>query len=336
MKNRITWPAALLVLFASILSAQMGRFSIDSSGVRGSTGIPPAFAIPVTAGAPYSGEEYSESVQTLSDGIHITQKNLQRKVYRDSEGRIRNERPLILTPANGDSTVVMPMVIEISDPVAGFQYALDTQRKIAHRQILPPPSALQMAYMNAVMSRGGPMSQMATVGGGGGGSRTGVLGGIIVSAPGAVPPPPPPAGASRSGETAAPARMDVHMTEISSAHGLDPTGTNASQKQPKFTTESLGTQTIDGVLVEGTRTTVTYPIGMMGNDKEFSSTSEAWTSPELKLMVLTKSNDPRSGENTFRINNLSRTPPDAKLFQVPADYTIVDEKGGYTITYGQP
>ena len=102
---------------------------------------------------------------------------------------------------------------------------------------------------------------------------------------------------------------------------------------PRFTDEKIGTQTIDGVLVEGTRSTVTYPVGAMGNDREFSAVTETWMSPDLKIQILSKTNDPRNGENTFRIDNLSRTPPDPMLFIVPSDYTTVDETGSFTIEF---
>jgi len=91
---------------------------------------------------------------------------------------------------------------------------------------------------------------------------------------------------------------------------------------------------IDGVMAEGTRHTTTYPVGMMGNDREFSTVSESWMSPELKIQILSKSNDPRNGENTFRIQNLSRSSPDPLLFLVPPDYTMVDESGAFTIRFG--
>ena len=41
-------------------------------------------------GAPYSAEATTETVQTLSDGNRIQQKNSS-MVYRDSEGRTRRE-----------------------------------------------------------------------------------------------------------------------------------------------------------------------------------------------------------------------------------------------------
>ncbi|HTA47311.1 MAG TPA: hypothetical protein VK789_32935 [Bryobacteraceae bacterium] len=94
--------------------------------------------------------------------------------------------------------------------------------------------------------------------------------------------------------------------------------------RPRFSHESLGTQTIEGVLAEGSRTTVTYPIGSLGNDKPITTTMESWMSPELKMVVLSKNPDPRNGDSTMRLTNISRAEPDALLFQVPPDYEIVE------------
>lgn len=94
-------------------------------------------------------------------------------------------------------------------------------------------------------------------------------------------------------------------------------------EQPQVLIEKLGSQTIEGVLVEGTRTTMTWPVGSwMGNDRPITSVNETWTSPELKVSLLTKRNDPRNGETTQRLTNISRTEPDPALFAPPADYTV--------------
>ena len=50
--------------------------------------------------------------------------------------------------------------------------------------------------------------------------------------------------------------------------------------------------------------------------------TETWFSPELKVMVLKKHNDPRNGEIIYRLTNISRAEPDHSLFEVPADYTV--------------
>jgi TonB family protein len=87
-------------------------------------------------------------------------------------------------------------------------------------------------------------------------------------------------------------------------------------------TESLGKQMIDGVEAEGTRIIETIPAGAVGNERPIEIIRERWYSPELQMVVLHKSVDPRVGETTMRLTNLVRSEPDASLFQVPSDYTI--------------
>jgi hypothetical protein len=87
-------------------------------------------------------------------------------------------------------------------------------------------------------------------------------------------------------------------------------------------TEDLGTQTIEGLLVDGTRTTRTLPVGMEGNDRPLTTVSERWISKELNLLVLSKTTSPAVGEETVRLINISRDDPDPTLFRIPADYTI--------------
>lgn len=109
----------------------------------------------------------------------------------------------------------------------------------------------------------------------------------------------------------------------------------ANALRPQFTTEDLGTQVIEGVLVEGHRQITTFPVGFQGNDRPIVTTSDSWMSPDLKIMVLTKSNDPRSGETTVKLTNLNRGEPDPALFQPPPDYTIAEETGAFTIPFSR-
>jgi hypothetical protein len=87
-------------------------------------------------------------------------------------------------------------------------------------------------------------------------------------------------------------------------------------------TESLGTRTIDGVEVHGTRTTTTIPAGEIGNQAPIHIVSERWHSPELRVVVASRRSDPRFGETNYRLENLVRSEPPAELFQVPGDFTI--------------
>jgi hypothetical protein len=93
----------------------------------------------------------------------------------------------------------------------------------------------------------------------------------------------------------------------------------------KVQTEDLGSQTMEGVLVNGTRTTRTIPAGQIGNDKPLSIVTEVWTSPELKTVVYSKRSDLRMGDQTFKLTNILRAEPDPSLFTVPADFKINDE-----------
>jgi len=92
-------------------------------------------------------------------------------------------------------------------------------------------------------------------------------------------------------------------------------------------TESLGSKTLEGVVAEGTRTTITIPAGQVGNEQPLQTVAESWYSPELQTVVLSKRNDPRSGETVTRYTNISRTEPAHSLFELPSDYKIVDAAG---------
>lgn len=92
-------------------------------------------------------------------------------------------------------------------------------------------------------------------------------------------------------------------------------------------TEALGNQTIAGVAATGTRTTETIPAGAIGNEQAIETTSERWFSSALQIVVKSVHVDPRIGQTTETLNNLSRSEPDSSLFQVPSDYTVTDSKG---------
>jgi hypothetical protein len=223
----------------------------------------------VVAGAPYSAEQVTEHVQTLADGTHITQPAQITKLYRDSQGRTRTERSAPLPPGPLGNGVNAPVFIEISDPVGGVRYTLETQNHTAHRMSIPvamrPPT-------NATGPSAARMIQLL------------------------------------------PARVAPQSASTPPDQSL----------RPQIARESLGTQTIEGVLAEGSRTTVTYPIGAIGNDRPITTMTETWTSPELKTVILSKDSDPRNGESSTRLTNVTRSEPDPSLFQIPADYEIID------------
>lgn len=87
-------------------------------------------------------------------------------------------------------------------------------------------------------------------------------------------------------------------------------------------TESLGKQTIEGVVADGTRTTMTIAAGAIGNEQPIQVVTERWYSQELQTVILSKRTDPRSGEIATRVANISRAEPSRTLFEVPADYKV--------------
>jgi hypothetical protein len=95
---------------------------------------------------------------------------------------------------------------------------------------------------------------------------------------------------------------------------------NSSKAKPVV--EQLGTQTMENVSAEGTRTTVTIPAGQIGNELPIVTVTERWYSPELQVTVMNKRTDPRTGTTTYKLTNINRSEPSPTLFQVPDDYTV--------------
>lgn len=262
------------VAFIQGLPAQSNIRSASSSNANGvMTGtirISPRGFGPAVTGAPYSGERVTEHVLVAADGTRFSQSSKFEAVYRDFQGRTRTERPLIIAPENG------PVVIEIFDPVAGYGYALDMPKKVAHRYSFPSAPRQLATAPEAV--------------GAGGGGATGSAGAAV----------PAPAGAT---------------------------------PRPQVKQEDLGSQVIEGVMATGKRFIQIWPAGAQGSDRPFQSTSETWFSSELKITILTRSVDPRAGETTTKLTNITRSDPDPSLFAPPPDFKIVDETGPFDIQW---
>jgi hypothetical protein len=321
MRKRCSCGLALLLILAcpglgqNIVSmSTSGNVGSDSFHGTATFQTRPFLAKPIT-NAPYSGEESGESVQTLPNGTHITRQNMGqgRKTWRDSQGRVRTEEPRMFGPRNDPSSV--PLIAQITDPVAGYSIVLDNLNKVAHRTKLGDAGPRRQGVT------GSPAMLTAMPGAGGEGSvgwavtssmgSGGVVGGVI----GAVGGGGGGGGGGRAGATARPA---------------------ADFPRPDVTTESLGTKIIDGTSVAGTRRTTVIPTGMQGNDGPITQTSESWFSRELNLTVLTVNIAPDGTTQTQRIANLRLTEPDPSLFMIPPDYAVVDEAGpSFTITWGQ-
>ncbi|MGH9431508.1 MAG: hypothetical protein ACRD3T_08180 [Terriglobia bacterium] len=105
-------------------------------------------------------------------------------------------------------------------------------------------------------------------------------------------------------------------------------------------TQSLGVQMIQGLEAQGTEETFTIPAGAIGNQKPIVSTTEKWYSPDLQTYIVIKRTDPRFGNTTYQLENISRNEPAAALFQVPPGYAVQDgppqPAKGQTFIYKSP
>lgn len=90
--------------------------------------------------------------------------------------------------------------------------------------------------------------------------------------------------------------------------------------------EDLGKGETEGLETIGTRETITTNPGTAGNDREVALTKEFWYSPKLGVNLVVKRMDPLQGTQVFTVSNISLAEPDARLFVVPAQYKVVDQR----------
>jgi hypothetical protein len=97
---------------------------------------------------------------------------------------------------------------------------------------------------------------------------------------------------------------------------------SAAQAPQPTVADVLGTEVIEGLVVNGHRTVTTLPPGTDGRVVEISD--ERWESSDLRIAVIERHRDSRTGVFEHRLTNIKRTEPDRQLFTIPAAYTIVD------------
>lgn len=205
--------------------------------------------------------------------------------YRDSEGRLRTERTL-RTIGKWAAQDEAAKIITIYDPVAGNYYSLDPRTRTALKD---PSRTLRMKMREYQKIETQYVEKLKL--------KNDMQ--IKQSDP------------SKDKEK----YVDSPKTKTSPEEGLDST-----RKK-----EMLGKQTIEGVVTEGTRTTRTIAAGEIGNVRPIEIIDESWYSPELQLHVLTKHQDPRSGETVYRLTDIHRGEQNRSLFEVPSDYRVADK-----------
>lgn len=122
------------------------------------------------------------------------------------------------------------------------------------------------------------------------------------------------------------ARTQIFLDTNNRIARVNRLGGNSPLREPKqpdnAKSESLGTKTIEGIQVEGTRVTFEIPVGELGNDKPLQVVTESWFSTELQMIVLSRHIDPIAGEHLFKLVNIKRSEPSPELFAIPAGFHI--------------
>ena len=299
MKSTLKW-VSIFALTAPVLAAGPGAFAQDSGNFVYRTsqigGGPSLQASPGTAVAwsafdrgastPVQGAPYSA---TISNELVQTLADGNRIAQTSSgstarDSQGRTRQETVLPPIGNLSAANAPRLVFIHDTVAQTSYTLNLTDKTAQK--IPTFSS----------STNGSTTGPGVMGGGATTTFVRVDGGVTAGAA-PLPPLPPP--------------MIAQATLI-------------ANDQAEVSTEDLGSKTMEGIIVNGVRTTRTIPSGEIGNEKPISIVTEVWTSPDLKTVVYSKRSDPRMGEQTFQLTNIVRSEPDSSVFTVPSDFKIVE------------
>jgi hypothetical protein len=92
--------------------------------------------------------------------------------------------------------------------------------------------------------------------------------------------------------------------------------------QSEFTREEdLGVRDMEGVQVRGIRQTQIIPAESSETGKEIVIADEHWYSEDLRINLMIKHSDPRTGTVTMKVAQVMRTEPDPAFFEVPEGYT---------------
>lgn len=261
--------------------------------------------------SPFSAEAVSESVQTLADGNRIVRSSTS-KLYRNSEGRFRREMTGGMGGGLG-SLYTVGSGVTILDPVGGFRYMIDPELRTTRQMTITPKAEVKVITgvdekLKSELKAAAAARELGT-------TDHALAEKIRAEVRAAVP------------AVAATAPMMVE-----SFGGLGGFATISSKSKWDTRTEELGTQNIEGVDAQGTRTITTIPAGAIGNERPIEITYEKWYSSELQMVVMSKHNDPRYGEQTYRLTNINRSEPDPSLFSPPNGYRLLTEPSG-TYTY---
>lgn len=295
---RILIVLALFVLFGAPITAQQAAPQAEQERILAEAA---AMSGRIVKGAPFSADAVNESIQVLADGNRIVRQTTN-KLYRNSEGRFRRE----MSGGSGGPLATYFSVtpgVTILDPVAGQKYLLDSELRTARVGSLGVTTSGVLA-----MPPGRGSDEVIRA------EETAAKLKAELMAARQTPPSP------SSDETQA--ARDRGIAIISSTTGgFSYTTSKASKYESR--TEDLGVQNIEGVEAVGKRTVTTIPAGEIGNERPIEIVYERWYSNELQLVVFSRQNDPRFGEQTYRLTNIVRSEPDPSLFELPSGYRLL-------------
>jgi hypothetical protein len=115
----------------------------------------------------------------------------------------------------------------------------------------------------------------------------------------------------------------VHRSKLPPPAGIR--SVSPGHPNPGTTTIDLGSKTIEGLRVHGTKTSTL--IGKASPTGAYAMTTESWFFPDLMINFVITVSDPNHGDSSTTLSNIQRAAPDPSLFQPPANYTIVDDAG---------
>ena len=235
----------------------------------------------------FTAEIKIHSVQTLADGTTITRDGKELHA-RDSQNRSFNSRTNPFGPK--DPAVDAYSWSNANDPVEGTQTNWDSRNRKARVLKMPPRDQQHGCWVSA---SGGQLN--------------------FNWRPTTHPPP-------TSGPSMGTGAGGGNVTAFTTSSTAPP-----SRLLP-LVSEDLGTAVIMGIEAHGTRTTISTPAGVIGNDKPIFRTNEVWVAPGLGIPLRQIITDPRTGSETREVLSLDLSEPPLSTFQPPEGYEItVDE-----------
>ncbi len=280
--GRVVIRLILVFLTAATCAVASRPPGIDSPGPAKSSAI---------KSLPFSADVITEYDGTLDNGGHIHRQSPGR-IFRDSQGRMRTESQ----SATCSLGVGKCDYIVINDPIRQVIIYLNPRDKTA---AIVHFGELGQTAPVASDKQPNPKETATVRMGGGGGIHSGPTHALGLQEP--------------SGGQAKPASV---LTPTGTAPKTDAISTGSAAIMP------LGNKIMEGVNVIGTRTTRTISAGTIGNDTPIVSISDTWVCSDLKITMLTETDDGQGGHSTMRLEHIVRREPKAALFRIPRHYTV--------------